>query len=208
MPDAVAAVLGITQQPGKTVSASVVAALEGRVRLLVIDNCEHVLEAAADLIDAILAQSTTVTVLATSREVLGVAQEQVRLVRSLDSTSGIDAGAVRLFVERAEGIAPGFSITDADDIAAVMEICQRVDGIPLAIELAASRMASMTVSELRDRLDHRFRLLVGSRRGLDATTRFATRWRGPTTYSTTPKRPSWNTVQSLRAALTSKAPAL
>ena len=178
MPDAVAAVLGITQQPGKTVSASVVAALEGRVRLLVIDNCEHVLEAAADLIDAILAQSTTVRVLATSREVLGVAQEQVRLVRSLDSTSGIDAGAVRLFVERAEGIAPGFSITDADDIAAVMEICQRVDGIPLAIELAASRMASMTVSELRDRLDHRFRLLVGSRRGLERhhTLRHAVAW--------------------------------
>ena len=178
VPDAVAAVLGITQQPGKTVTESVAAALQGRIRLLVIDNCEHVLEAAADLIDAILAQSTTVRVLATSREVLGIAQEQVRLVRSLDSTSGIDAGAVRLFVERAEGIAPGFSMTDADDTAAVMEICQRVDGIPLAIELAASRMASMTVSEMRDRLDHRFRLLVGSRRGLERhhTLRHAVAW--------------------------------
>ena len=170
--------LGITQQPGKTVSESVAAALQGRIRLLVIDNCEHVLEAAADLIDAILAQSTTVRVLATSREVLGIAQEQVRLVRSLDSISGIDAGAVRLFVERAEGIAPGFSMTDADDTAAVMEICQRVDGIPLAIELAASRMASMTISEIRDRLDHRFRLLVGSRRGLERhhTLRHAVAW--------------------------------
>lgn len=178
VPDAVAAVLGITQQPGKTVSESVATALQGRIRLLVIDNCEHVLEAAADLIDAILAQSRTVRVLATSREVLGIAQEQVRLVRSLDSTSGIDAGAVRLFVERAERIAPGFSMTDADDTAAVMDICQRVDGIPLAIELAASRMASMTVSEMRDRLDHRFRLLVGSRRGLERhhTLRHAVAW--------------------------------
>ena len=71
IPDAVAAVLGITQQPGKTVTESVAAALEGRVRLLVIDNCEHVLDAAADLIEAILAHSATVRILATSREGLG-----------------------------------------------------------------------------------------------------------------------------------------
>ena len=77
VPDAVAAVLGITQQPGKSVSESVAAALEGRVRLLVFDNCEHVLDAAADLVEAILAQSATVTNLATSREGLGVADEQV-----------------------------------------------------------------------------------------------------------------------------------
>jgi predicted ATPase len=167
VPDAVAAVLGITQQPGKTVSESVATALEGRIRLLVIDNCEHVLDAATDLIEAILTHSETVRVLATSREVLGIAQEQVRLVGSLDTAAGIDAVAVRLFVERAQGIAPGFSMTDSDDAAAVIEICQRLDGIPLAIELAASRMASMTAGEMRDRLDHRFRLLVGSRRGLE-----------------------------------------
>ena len=71
VPDAVAAVLGITQQPGKTVSESVATALEGRVRLLVFDNCEHVLDAAADLVEAILAHSATVTILATSREGLG-----------------------------------------------------------------------------------------------------------------------------------------
>jgi hypothetical protein len=75
MPDAVAAVLGITQQPGKTVSESVAAALEGRVRLLVFDNCEHVLDAVADLIEAVITQSATVKVLATSREGLGIAQE-------------------------------------------------------------------------------------------------------------------------------------
>ncbi len=88
VPDAVAAVLGITQQPGKTVSESVAAALEGRVRLLVFDNCEHVLDAAADLVDAILAQSATVTILATSREGLGVADEQVWPVPSLDVGAG------------------------------------------------------------------------------------------------------------------------
>jgi predicted ATPase len=178
VPDAMAAALGITQQPGKSVGESVAAALEGRFRLLVIDNCEHVRDAAADLIEAILAQSETVRLVATSREVLGIGEEQVRLVRSLDSTTGIDAAAVRLFVERAQGIAPEFSMTDDDEAAAVAEVCQRLDGIPLAIELAASRMASMTAREMRDRLDHRFRLLVGSRRGLERhhTLRHAVAW--------------------------------
>jgi predicted ATPase/class 3 adenylate cyclase len=177
VPDAVAAVLGITQQPGKTVSESVAAALEGRVRLLVIDNCEHLLDATADLIEAILTHSTTVRILATSREGLGVPDEQVRPVRSLKA-AGIDSAAVSLFVERAQGIAQGFSMVDDDEAAAVTEICQRLDGIPLAIELAASRMASMTGSEMRDRLDHRFRLLVGSRRGLERhhTLRHAVAW--------------------------------
>src|SRR3984957_3316163 len=178
VPDAVAAVLGITQQQGKTVSESVAAALEGRLRLLVIDNCEHVLDSAADLIEAILAHSATVRILATSREGLGVPDEQVWPGRSLDAASGIDSAAVSLFVERAQGIAPGFSMVDGDQAAAVTEICRRLDGIPLAIELAASRMASMTASEMRDRLDHRFRLLVGSRRGLERhhTLRHAVAW--------------------------------
>ena len=178
VPDAVAAVLGITQQPGKSVSESVAAALEGRVRLLVFDNCEHVLDAAADLIEAILAQSATVRILATSREGLGVADEQVWPVPSLDLSGGIDSAAVNLFVERAQSVAPRFSMATADEAGAVVEICRRLDGIPLAIELAASRMASMTASEVRDRLDHRFRLLVGSRRGLERhqTLRHAVAW--------------------------------
>jgi len=178
VPDAVAAVLGITQQPGKTVSESVAAALEGRLRLLVLDNCEHVLDAAADLIEAILTHSATVRVVATSREGLGVAQEQVWPVPSLDIGAGIDSAAVSLFVERAQGIAPGFAMVNGDESAAAVEICQRLDGIPLAIELAASRMAAMTVSEVRDRLDQRFRLLVGSRRGLARhhTLRHAVAW--------------------------------
>ena len=163
VPDAVAAVLGITQQPGKSVADSVAAALEGRVRLLVLDNCEHVLNTAADLVEAILAASATVKVLATSREGLGVADEQLWPVPSLET--GIDSSAVALFVERAQAVAPHFSISG--EANAVVDICARLDGIPLAIELAASRMRSMTASEVRDRLDHRFQLLVGSRRGLE-----------------------------------------
>ena len=178
VPDAVAAVLGITQQPGKSVSESVTAALEGTMRLLVIDNCEHLREAAADLVEAILAQSATVSVLATSREGLRVADEQAWLVPSLDVGAGIDSAAVALFVERARGEASQFSMTTPDEAGAVVEICRRLDGIPLAIELAASRMASMTASEVRDRLDQRFRLLVGSRRGLERhhTLRHAVAW--------------------------------
>ena len=167
VPDAVAAVLGITQQPGMSVSESVAAALEGRVRLLVFDNCEHVLDDAADLIEAILAQSATVRIVATSREGLGVADEQMWPVPSLDLSGGLDSAAVNLFVERAQSVAPRFSMATPDEAGAVVEICRRLDGIPLAIELAASRMASMTASEVRDRLDDRFRLLVGSRRGLE-----------------------------------------
>jgi predicted ATPase len=178
VPDAVAAVLGITQQPGKSMAENVAAALEGRVRLLVFDNCEHVLDAAADLVDAILARSATVRIVATSREGLGVADEQVWPVPSLDLSGGIDSAAVNLFVERARSVAPRFSMATPNEAGAVVEICRRLDGIPLAIELAASRMASMTASEVRDRLDHRFRLLVGSRRGLERhqTLRHAVAW--------------------------------
>ena len=178
VPDAVAAVLGITQQPGKSVSESVAAALEGRVRLLVFDNCEHVLDAAADLIEAILAESATVRIVATSREGLGVADEQVWPVPSLDLSGGnrlCGGESVRRTRSRHRA---GLLDGHGDEAAAVVEICRRLDGIPLAIELAASRMASMTASEMRDRLDHRFRLLVGSRRGLERhhTLRHAVAW--------------------------------
>ncbi len=178
VPDAVAAVLGIIQQPGKSVSESVAAALEGRVRLLVFDNCEHVLNAAADLIEAILAHSATVKILVTSREGLGIADERLWPVPSLDVGAGADSAAVALFVERAQHVSPRFRVGADGAAAAVVEICRRLDGIPLAIELAASRMASMTASEVRDRLDQRFRLLVGSRRGLERhhTLRHAVAW--------------------------------
>jgi predicted ATPase/class 3 adenylate cyclase len=178
VPDAVAAVLGITQQPGRSVAQSVAAALEGRVRLLVLDNCEHVLEAAADLIEAILAASATTKIVATSREGLGIADERLWPVPSLDVGAGVDSAAVALFVERAQHVSPRFTVGDAGETTAVVEICRRLDGIPLAIELAASRMAAMTATEVRDRLGQRLRLLVGSRRALERhhTLRHAVAW--------------------------------
>ncbi len=170
VPDAVAAVLGITQQSNCSLTESISVALEGRTRLLVLDNCEHVLDAAADLIEALITH-TPVTVIATSREGLRLADEQLWPVPSLD----VGTAAVDLFIDRVRGVAPSVEVTDHGP---VRDICQRLDGIPLAIELAASRMQSMTPAEVRDRLDDRFRLLVGSRRGLERhqTLRHAVQW--------------------------------
>ncbi|MDT5200254.1 MAG: hypothetical protein QOH34_1776 [Mycobacterium sp.] len=167
VPDAVAAVLGIIQQPGMSLTDSIATALDGRSRLLVFDNCEHVLDAAANMIEAVMSQSSTLRVLATSREGLRLKDERLWPVPSLDLNRDIESSAAALFIERAEGFARGASFTDRDEATAVVEICRRLDGIPLAIELAASRMMSMSPTELRDRLDDRFRLLVGSRRGLE-----------------------------------------
>ena len=153
VPEAVAAVLGITQQAGMSLADSVAQALEGRSRLLVFDNCEHVLDATAEMIEKILTHSATVKILATSREGLQVSEERLWPVPSLDVRNGVDSAAAALFIERAEAVTPGVSLTDN----AVVEICRRLDGIPLAIELAASRLVSMTVIEVRDRLDDRFR---------------------------------------------------
>ncbi len=177
VPEAVAAVLGVTQQPGLNVADSVAGALEGRSRLLVFDNCEHVLDAAADMIESILSHSSTVKVLATSREGLRLADEQLWPVPSLVNT-GVGSAAATLFVERAQAVAPTISLSRSEDAGAVVEICRRLDGIPLGIELAASRLQSMTVTDVRDRLDDRFRLLVGSRRGLERhqTLRHAVQW--------------------------------
>jgi hypothetical protein len=187
VPDAVAAVLGITQQPGKTVSDSVASALEGRSRLLVFDNCEHVVDSVADLVDAILAASATVKVLATSREGIGVADEELRRVPSLDV-----GAAVQLFVERAQSMDAG---APAEELTAVEDVCRRLDGIPLAIELAASRMASMTAAEVRDRLETVSNYWWDRDAEWSATKRFARPWRGPTSFSTTRKRCCWNGVR-------------
>jgi len=128
--EAVAATLGITQQPGMNLADSVAAALEGRFRLLVFDNCEHVLDAAADLIDAILQHSAAVTILATSREGLRLADEQLWPVPSLDTHRGADSTAAVLFVERAQAVAPTFALSGTDDAGAVAEVCRRLDGHP------------------------------------------------------------------------------
>ncbi|MFE2282875.1 BTAD domain-containing putative transcriptional regulator [Streptomyces sp. NPDC059443] len=127
--------------------------------LLVLDNCEHVIEAAADLADRLLAHCPGVRVLATSREPLGVPGETIRPVEPLPP-----APAHRLFADRAAAARPGF--TPAEDPAAVAEICARLDGLPLAIELAAARLRLLTPRQIADRLDDRFRLLTSGSRTL------------------------------------------
>jgi predicted ATPase/class 3 adenylate cyclase len=164
-PDLVAEVVLATLGSRRTVGMSSVAALAElcatQQLLLVLDNCEHVLDAASAVAEAIVGAGSC-AVLATSREPLGVAGERVWPVPSL---SGMDAQA--LFVDRAA--AAGATITtDGDGDAVIGEICRRLDGIPLAIELAAGRARSMTPTELLGRLDTRFRLLRGGpRRGLE-----------------------------------------
>ncbi len=178
VPDAVATALGVTPQAGLTVSASIAQALSGRRLLIVLDNCEHVLDAAADLIEAVLARSATTKVIVTSREGLRLGAEHLWPVPSLELGGGLTSAAVELFVERARAVAPRFALKDEADVTAVMEICRRLDGIPLAIELAAARMVSMSVQDVRDRLGDRFRLLAGGRRGLERhqTLRHAVQW--------------------------------
>lgn len=178
VPATVATSLGITVQAAMTVTESLAEALSGRRLLVVLDNCEHVLDAAAQLADTILTHTTTVTILATSREALNLVGEHSWPVPSLDVDAGIASTAVSLFVERARAATGAFSLEEPDDVDAVTEICQRLDGIALAIELAAARIVSMSAQEIRDRLGDRFRLLSGSRRGLarHQTLRQAVQW--------------------------------
>ncbi len=176
VPAAVATALGITAGAERSIVDSIAEALSGRRLLLVLDNCVHVLDAAAEVVDALLARTATVSVLATSREGLRVTAEHLWPVPSLDMRGGETSAAVSLFVERARAVQPGFSL--GDDLESVTDICKRLDGIALAIELAAARMVSMTPRELSERLTDRFRLLSGSRRGLERhqTLRHAVQW--------------------------------
>jgi predicted ATPase len=176
--DAVATALRVTPQAGSSVADSIAVALSGRQMLVVVDNCEHVLEAAAEVVETILASTRAVKVMATSREGLQAAGEQVWPVPPPDVATGVGSAAVALFVERARAVVPGFGLGEPDHAAAIIEICRRLDGMALAIELAAARMVSMNPAEVRDRLGDRFRLLSGSRRGLERhqTLRQAVGW--------------------------------
>jgi predicted ATPase len=176
VPDVVATALGI--QPGATIAERVAAALHGRRVLVVLDNCEHVLDAVVNVAETILARTATVRIIATSREALRTRSEHVWVVPSLDIQGGVESAAVALFVQRARAVVAGFTLDDERDATAVVEICRRLDGIALAIELAAARMVSMSPAEVLDRLADRFRLLAGSRRGVERhqTLRHAVEW--------------------------------
>ena len=156
---AVSSTLSVQTQFGVSVVDSIVDWLRGRRVLLIIDNCEHVVAPVANLCAAIVAGCADTTVLATSREPLGVPGERVVSVASLTSSDGID-----LFCDRASA-ADEALLFAGDDLTTVASICERLDGIPLAIELAAARCRSMALGELLARLDDRFRLLRGGGRG-------------------------------------------
>ena len=155
---AVLAALGERPQSGRPIVAQLSATLADRELLLVFDNCEHLVAECATLAGTLMRASPRLRVLATSREALGVPGETVWLVPTLPSDA-----AVRLFEERAYSASPSFTRTD-DNAAAVAEICQRLDGLPLAIELAAARVTALTPAQIAARLDDCFRLLGGTRR--------------------------------------------
>jgi len=168
--EVVAATLGIQQRQGRSLDESVVEALRTKQMLVVLDNCEHLLDAAADLVDAFVRSCPDVNVLATSREALDVPGERAKRLRSLPLPASTLAPddlalneAVRLFVDRARDVRSGFAL-DESSAPAVVQICRRLDGIPLALELAAARVASMHPADIAARLDERFRLLTGGRR--------------------------------------------
>ncbi|MGC4955677.1 BTAD domain-containing putative transcriptional regulator [Actinomadura citrea] len=179
--DAVAATLGVRDDAvrdphGGAVPAAdrVARALRGRRLLLVLDNCEHLIEPAAELAHRLLAAAPQVRILTTSREPLGVGGEGVWTVPPLEPPDASeetgpaslrDFSAVRLFVARAAAASPGFALT-ADNARAVAAICRRLDGIPLALELAATRVRALGADELAARLHDRFRLLSAGRRGV------------------------------------------
>jgi predicted ATPase/serine/threonine protein kinase len=163
----VARALGLQEDSGRSAEATVVQWLATRTTLLLLDNCEHLGEACARLVETFLRASSGLTVLATSREPLFAQGEAVWLVPPMEAPdSDLSVGperlaefaATRLFVERAGLSRPGFVATE-DAAAAIAEVCRRLDGIPLAIELAAARLRVLTIEQIRTRLDERFRLL-------------------------------------------------
>ena len=157
---AVATVLGIQPRPDRGVAASVADVLRARTMLLVVDNCEHVVDAAATLLATLVASCPQVTVLATSRERLGIEGEQVWRVSPLQSEA-----AVELFCDRALAVRPDLDCGGRAR-ADIRDTCGRLDGLPLAIELAAAQVATMNPADLVHRLDDRFRLLDrGARSG-------------------------------------------
>jgi predicted ATPase/class 3 adenylate cyclase len=169
---AVAAVLRIAERPNVAITDAIAESLRAERLLLVLDNCEHLIAASAELVSALLRSCPQLRILATSREALSVPGESLLSVPSLgvpgdDPLPPLDElreyDAVRLFVDRCLAQRPTFALTE-ENAADVVRICRRLDGIPLALELAAARVRSLSVAEIAQRLDDRFRLLTGGGR--------------------------------------------
>jgi len=172
VPQTVATALGVREQPGRPVLAQLTDYLRPKKLLLVLDNCEHLIVACAHLADALLHTCPNLRLISTSREAIGIAGETSYPVPPLQTPGLRDHitfsdltqyESVRLFVERAQTVQPRFALSDAN-AEAVAQICRRLDGIPLAIELAAARIKLFTPEQIAERLDDRFRLLTGGSR--------------------------------------------
>lgn len=168
---AVAATLGLREEPGQPLLTTLTRYVREKCLLLILDNCEHLIEACARLADGILHAAPQARILCTSREALSIAGESMYLLPPLPSADANDSPAagdaapasVQLFAERATALRPDFMLTAANT-RVVAQICRRLDGIPLAIELAAARIKLFTVEQIAAHLDDRFRLLTGGSR--------------------------------------------
>ena len=169
VPQAVAGALRVQEQPGQPLIGTLAEALRDKELLLVVDNCEHLVEAAAELVDTLLNSCPNLRVLATSREGLGVEGEvrwpvpplsvpdaQSRL--TVEELEGSES--VRLFAQRAAERRPGFTL-GPENAQAVAQICRKLDGIPLAIELAAARVGALSAEQISERLEDSLKLLTG-----------------------------------------------
>jgi predicted ATPase/DNA-binding SARP family transcriptional activator len=170
----VATTLNVREEPGRSLSAALTETLRARTLLLVLDNCEHLLEACARLVEGLLRNCPALRILTTTRQPLGLTGEITQRVPSLSLPVGEAADrlapeqllqyeAVRLFVERASAATGTFALSERNALA-VVQLCRRLDGIPLALELAAARTKSLSVEQITARLDDRFRLLTGGSR--------------------------------------------
>lgn len=170
LPQAVCQALGLELEPGAHAMAACIAALQHRELLLVLDNCEHIIDAAADLVEGLLQQAPRLHVLATSQEPLRVAGERVlrldplAVPLSADTQGASDYGAVRLLLERVRGAMGGRFEPSAEEFIDLIEICRQLDGIPLALEFAAARVPLLGMAGVRSRLNDRLRLLAGGQR--------------------------------------------
>ncbi|OBH99542.1 LuxR C-terminal-related transcriptional regulator [Mycobacterium sp. E2733] len=159
VPVAMTDALGLVDQPGRSTTDMVTRFVGERRMLVLLDNCEHLLDAVAELATAVLSACPELTLLATSREPIGVAGEVIRRVPSLS----LEDEAIELFVDRAHRTRSDFTMTE-DAVDTVREICRRIDGMPLAIELAAARVRALSLEEIVTSLNDRFRLLTGGGR--------------------------------------------
>jgi predicted ATPase/DNA-binding CsgD family transcriptional regulator len=183
LPHTVATRMGLPEQDARSRLDAVLDYLRDRELLLILDTCEHLVDACAMLADVLLRATTSVTVLATSRQPLDVPGEHTLTLKPLPvpDPDAADAGhgdAVELFVQRAAAVQPGFAITDANR-REVIGLCRRLDGVPLALELATMRLRALSLSQLAGRLEDRFALLTGGRRAVlphHQTLRTATEW--------------------------------